>query len=62
MVILEDAHWLISASWALVIRARREIDNLLLMITDSTDRRRCEGPDQRARRRRELLRVSGLLT
>ena len=33
MVVLEDAHWLDSASWSLVWRARREIPSLLLVIT-----------------------------
>jgi class 3 adenylate cyclase len=33
MVVLEDAHWLDSASWSLVLRVRREIPSLLLVVT-----------------------------
>ena len=33
LVILEDAHWLDSASWSLVFRARREIPRLLVVVT-----------------------------
>ncbi len=33
MVVLEDAHWLDSASWSLVLRARRTIAPLLLVLT-----------------------------
>lgn len=33
MVVLEDAHWLDSASWSLVLRARREIPSLLIGVT-----------------------------
>ncbi len=33
MVVLEDVQWLDSASWALVVRARREILQLLLLLT-----------------------------
>lgn len=33
MVVLEDAHWLDSASWSLLLRARREIPGLLLVVT-----------------------------
>ena len=33
MIVLEDAHWLDSVSWSLVVRARREIPNLLLVVT-----------------------------
>jgi class 3 adenylate cyclase/tetratricopeptide (TPR) repeat protein len=33
MVVLEDAHWLDSASWSLLLRARREIPAMLLVVT-----------------------------
>ena len=33
MVVLEDAHWLDSASWSLVLRVQREIPSLLLVLT-----------------------------
>jgi class 3 adenylate cyclase/tetratricopeptide (TPR) repeat protein len=33
MVVLEDAHWFDSASWGLVHRARREVPELLLVVT-----------------------------
>ena len=33
MIVIEDAHWLDSASWSLVLRARREIASLLLVVT-----------------------------
>jgi class 3 adenylate cyclase len=33
MVVLEDVHWLDSASWLLLLRARREIPSLLLVVT-----------------------------
>lgn len=33
MVVLEDAHWLDSASWSLVLRAQREIPSLLIVLT-----------------------------
>lgn len=33
IVVLEDVHWLDSASWSLVVRARREIPQLLLVLT-----------------------------
>ena len=33
MVVLEDVHWLDSASWALLLRARREVPGLLLVVT-----------------------------
>jgi class 3 adenylate cyclase/tetratricopeptide (TPR) repeat protein len=33
MVVLEDAHWLDSASWSLVLQARLEIPSLLLVAT-----------------------------
>ncbi len=32
IIVLEDAHWLDSASWALVNRVRREMDTILLVI------------------------------
>ncbi len=60
MVILEDAHWLDSASWALVIRARREIDNLLLMITTRPTGDLAEAPINALGDAATLLRVSGL--
>ncbi|TME82299.1 MAG: hypothetical protein E6I45_06215, partial [Chloroflexi bacterium] len=33
MIVLEDVHWLDSASWLLLLRARREIPGLLLVVT-----------------------------
>jgi tetratricopeptide (TPR) repeat protein len=33
MVVLEDAHWLDSASWSLVLRARRTVSPLLMVLT-----------------------------
>jgi hypothetical protein len=33
MIVIEDAHWLDSASWTLALRARREIPSLLLVVT-----------------------------
>ncbi|MEO5703917.1 MAG: AAA family ATPase [Candidatus Limnocylindrales bacterium] len=33
MVVIEDAHWLDSSSWSLLLRARREIPGLLLVAT-----------------------------
>lgn len=33
MVVIEDAHWLDSSSWALLLRARREIPRILLVVT-----------------------------
>jgi class 3 adenylate cyclase/tetratricopeptide (TPR) repeat protein len=33
MVVIEDAHWLDSSSWSLLLRARREIPGLLLVVT-----------------------------
>jgi len=34
IVLLEDVHWLDSASWSLVVRARREVPQLLLLLTN----------------------------
>jgi class 3 adenylate cyclase/tetratricopeptide (TPR) repeat protein len=33
MVVIEDAHWLDSSSWSLLLRARREIPAMLLVVT-----------------------------
>jgi len=33
LIVIEDAHWLDSASWALALRARAEVPSLLLVIT-----------------------------
>jgi class 3 adenylate cyclase/tetratricopeptide (TPR) repeat protein len=33
MIVLEDAHWLDSASWALALRAAREVPSLLIVVT-----------------------------
>ncbi len=60
MVVLEDAHWLNSASWALLIRARREIDNLLLMVTTRPTGDPDEAPLRTLGDAVSVLRVGGL--
>lgn len=60
LVVLEDVHWLDSASWLLVHRARREIPQLLVVMTSRPVAQPATGPAEALRSESTHLRLARL--